>query len=240
MNEARRFVRYLFPGMMFVFLLSLYLFLSEGDDFLFAVSRAVKGTTNGGGVLQASVFILFVSGAGYFFATIYHSITKIDRLRLPNHSASLTDARINRWVQVKDRSRPDQAALERRFSSSEAWSIMSAYYHVRIHKDEFKNAHNRIESLNDTLHGLGASWVAAAFAFFIWVPVHRSISTRASDCYSYWLSASVCVLAFFVTSLMVLNWWSTGKEAQDFMEGVAAEFMAEESRREAITLYFPE
>ena len=129
MNEARRFLRYIFPG----------------------------------GFLQAGIFILFVAGAGYFFATIYHSISKINRLRLPIPPGFLRDAQEKKWVVVINRSKKDDNPLDigKKYTSTKAWSILGAYYHARLYEEKFRDAHVRIESLNDTLHGLGASVVAS-------------------------------------------------------------------------------
>jgi hypothetical protein len=236
MNEARRFLRYIFPGMIFFILLSLYLFISARGQLLKAVKGFMQGAGGGGGVLQAGVFILFVAGVGYFFATIYHSISKINRLRLPNPSGLLKDAQKKEWVVVINRSKKDDIPfdIDKKYTSTKAWSILGAYYHARIHVEKFRDAHVRIESLNDTLHGLGASAVASIASLLAWIPLHNYLTGYSPIC---WL----CYLLFFLVScFMFLNYILTGQEAERFIDGITSQFMAEESCDGAkpISLYF--
>lgn len=234
MNEARKFIRYIFPGTIFLGLLICYLSLSPGEKFYDFVSRYVKGTNEGGGIFQTGVFVLLVSGAGYFFATIYHALSKIRSWRLPDHSDFLKDARRKKWLIVYNRKIDGDVPLKGDFSPSEAWSILGAYYHKRIDDKDFKAAHVRIESLNDTLHGLGASWVGSIFAIVVWIFLHYKLS---DDFPSYW----IFLISIVVWAVLFTNQRRTGREVQNFIDGITSEFMAKESKNgeTPIPIHFP-
>jgi len=235
MNGARRFLRYIFPGMIFFVLLFLYLFISTWGKVLDDVGSFMKGTARGGGVLEAGVFILFVAGAGYLFATIYHTFVKrFPQYRKPDHSGQVRDAIRRNWLIVIRRGiLPDESAGEE-FNSSQAWSITGAYYHAMIHKKEFKEAHVRIESLNDTLHGLGASCVASIFALIVWIVFHKQLTYSDSGWIPWLISLAVGVL---IVVGFCWNYWHTGIEVENMLDGIAFKLMEEESK--PIKLYFP-
>jgi hypothetical protein len=234
MNEARKFIRYIFPGTIFLVLLICYLSLSAEDNFIEVASRFIQRAKNGGGIFQAGVFVLLVSVAGYLFATIYYCVSKILGWGLPDHSGFLKDARKKNWLIVYNRSNEGDVTSTKEYPPSEAWSILGAYYHARIYKNEFAQAHNRIESLNDTLHGLGASFVGSIFAFLAWIPLHYKFDDQFPDPF-------FLLIPFIVSAILLFNYRRTGKEVQNFIDGIVAEFMAKESNNgeSPIPIYFP-
>ena len=260
MTEARRFLRYIFPGMLFFVLLFLYLFISSREHLLKKVVLFIRNS-GGGGILQAGMFIIFLSGLGYFFATIYHTLVKlVPRWRKPDHSGQVRDAIERGWLNVIRRDsingdpiadvpiNGDPIVEKNKIGPSEAWSITSAYYHARISDEKFKAAHVRIESLNDTLHGLGASSVASIVALFVWFVIHDYLAppdfgwvsfARSDTGWSSWLISLLLGLLIFFG--FHWNYMRTGKEVERMLDGIAFQFMAEESKdgKEPIKLYFP-
>ncbi len=98
---------------------------------------------------------------------------------------------------------------------------MGAYYHARIHKPEFKEAHARIESMNDILHALGATWIGTIIVILFWALK------------SYFLSCAVIkwwnfALPLFLLSVITWNYFRTGREATRIIDGITAQFVADE------------
>jgi len=250
MTEARRFLRYIFPGMIFFVLLFLYLFISAREHLLKKVVWFIRDS-GGGGILQAGMFIIFLSGLGYFFATIYHTMVKfVPSWRKPDHSGQVRDAIERGWLNVIRRDSINDDPIEKnKIGPSEAFSITSAYYHARIHEPKYKEAHVKIESLNDTLHGLGASCVATIFALIVWIEIYGQLASTDSGWISLastdpgwtsWLISLVSGVLIFLGFRW--NYKRTGMEVEKMLDGIAFQFMAEESKegKEPIRLYFPE
>jgi hypothetical protein len=148
MDEARRFLRYVVPGMTASLeLLLLQAVSGLGWSFPWKTSEEIS---------TGEVLLLFltVGVVGYIFATTHHCLIWLVRGYGPNH---LDFAKREGWL-------PEQALDDRR-NRREAWQRFTAAWHERLgHSARLQGASPRVDSFTDLMHGAGASFVGSCIA----------------------------------------------------------------------------
>ncbi len=229
MDEAKRLIRYLYPGLVFIVEILLFLFISAPERLItFPSSNYFISIKDNIGVLGGAT-LLVLTGLGYFFGILYHAMFKL--FRPSNSLPFLIDAVKNKWIVLYHRDSKEKFTdnCMNKLKAKDAWCILGAYYHARIYSDKFKKAHERIGSLNDTMHSLGTTFVGSFFSIGVWIQLHRLIGEPLK-----WYDFIVPIIVLMV---MVCNYRSTAKEANHFADNITSEFMEFESRYTTINLY---
>lgn len=171
MEEARRFLRYVIPGLLFFIEVSIYLFFSAHAKFI-SLFR------NFGKDLAFPVTIFLASGGvGFLLGVFYHSFywTKGFRALAVNHMPLIQDCIERGWLKLTHRG--DGSELEiSKLTQSGAWRVVTAYWHERRECSErIKAANARTDSLTDIMHGLGATLVGSLFSIPVWIYIHKKL-----------------------------------------------------------------
>jgi hypothetical protein len=191
MEEVKRFMRYVLPGLVVVFELSLALYFSFPDKF---ACYAATWLANGGFGTELAIFL--ASGAlGYLFSIIYYSLQNACKKKLfYDHSPALKSLEKEKqcifevganFESLKDWSKDRRSQ----------WELFNVVWHLSRGKHEsLEKVEVVLNRLLDVLHGHGAHLVGALLGIGCWCV----IVTRASKWEECWLVGGAgwyCVFA---------------------------------------------
>jgi hypothetical protein len=159
MDEARRIVRLVTPGLVFAIELSVLFLILRPDRFrdFMDLFKGDKGI----GVLIAG--FLGSGGLGYIFSSVHHNIHAWEGSPAMNHKNVIKRLVAERILILRhDDEKPlDPANLTR----SDAWIILTSLWHERTNEGtKIANMEKRTRDLVDQVHALGASRIAAVCA----------------------------------------------------------------------------
>lgn len=179
MDEARRFLRYILPGLLFAIEVVLLLLLLR-PDLALAQLTAVKDAEGLGLVLAA---LVASGGLGFFLSTLHHTFhwwPWTPRPKAVDHSTvieNLVKARILSIRRV-DGKEFNATALTR----EQAWMILSGLWHPRSNSSEsIKGADKAAAALADMVHSTGTARVAAFAAPIVAFGVAISASSFSEE-----------------------------------------------------------
>jgi len=157
MNEARRFLRYITPGILFGFLALFFVWLALPD---WTMSVLKDWFLTGGNSIAIIITTLLLSGAlGYLFATIHHWChwhLPIDN-NVINHVQQIESLRKRNLIPSLD-STPPNPRLE-------ALIIISILWFERLEKGTpVGNSEDRVAAFGDISHAAGTARVASVLA----------------------------------------------------------------------------
>ncbi len=168
MNETRRFLRYVIPGLLFFIELSLYLFMSNQDQF-------EKWIKEWSGSITFPVTLFLVSGAiGFFLSLVYYAFHRIKYLKsfFGSFLPLIEFCIYMKWIILFNRK--DGLPLDSKYlSHSGAWRVVTAYWHERIKSSKkIKSANPRTDSLADIMQGLGSAFMGSILVIGVWIFIH--------------------------------------------------------------------
>ena len=230
LEEARRFLRYIFPGFAFAIELWLLLTLSCNRLSLFCVLNRLQYQLPYGvdvsslGVAVSSVLIL--GGLGYLFSIVHHvllwsvyayltkwfrrwskSWEKLSKLQLTPDYRELFRAKDSEISGLDSTRGPWANGLKvgEEVGLADAWRKVTAYWYGNLDCPKLKEATRRTQDLTDISHGAGTTLVGAVAAIFIWVVV-----VCTSDHFGF-LDLSFCrtaAVGLVVLILLVMHFFS--------------------------------
>lgn len=221
MDDARRFFRYIIPGLTFIIEISLYFALSDFCQFL-SIMKQLMDKDHGLGV--AATLFITSGGIGFLLGILYHFLYWLPciRVSMVDHQPLIQNMINNRWLRVV---RHDNNTVVQPWdiSQSGAWRILTAYWHSRRGYARIKNANERVDSLGNTMHGLGTACVGSVLAFLIWIFV-----------YLFFLCCSIKFFLIIVVPIIIsmVHFMNYKGIVQDF-NSVINIIVAEQIEREA-------
>lgn len=160
MNEARRFLRYVIPGLVFVVQLIVLLWLLRPDWVQTLYNQELKEES---GIAVVSAAFLATGGLGFLFSAIHHSLHRRKGCGLMDHRKVLKQLESeNAWKPwKKDSNRGNATELTR----DEAWSALAALWHQRAKTSpKIDGASARTDALMDVMHSMGTNRIATLVA----------------------------------------------------------------------------
>ncbi|MEI8173670.1 MAG: hypothetical protein WCH07_09335 [Deltaproteobacteria bacterium] len=202
MADARRFFRYVIPGLTFIIEISIYFWLSNPGKFHNSILTIFSGKDVGIGAF----FALFIaSGAlGFLLGIIYHFLYWLPCVRpcMVDHSPLIKKMMGFGWVELKYCDSCDVEQKE--ITQAGAWRILTAFWHSRRGSSEIiKGANERIDSLGNTVHGLGTACVGALISYPLWIFIQcylGNFNPPLSICWSLFFFA-----AFFYIAILIFH-----------------------------------
>ena len=160
MNEARRFLRYITPGILFGFFWLFFVWLALPD---WTNSVLIKWFPPEGNSIAIIITTLLLSGAlGYLFATIHHWC----HWHLPcekdviNHVKQIESLRKRHLIPSLDKPPKDHRL--------EALTTMSILWFERLQKgNPVGNSEDRVAAFGDICHAAGTARVASFLALLL-------------------------------------------------------------------------
>jgi hypothetical protein len=177
MNETRRFLRYVMPGIVGV---AVFLVM----DYISARQFMPPRVLNGSWVVSFAGAAVIIAGLGYLASHLHHLLlwcvySRLPRLRMHlDHGGTLQRARNEGFLELQPNVHlsPQHATTPHK-----AWIILTAAWNSHKEGNALAKAHGRADSLGDLYHGSGATMVSSFFAVIGWsigflVPERVSVS----------------------------------------------------------------
>lgn len=218
MEEARRFLRYVIPGLVLIIEVSLYLWLLDHKQFLELIKELRKIPEKGIG-LPISVF-LASGGIGFILGVIYRVLSQIPGLKklfMINHQPLIEDAVRKGWLRLQKRKDGTESEM---VSQEGAWRIVTSFWHERIKSSPIiKGANPRIDTLTDIMHGLGTMAVGSIIAFLFLL--YRCICIKG--CFSFYESCKgsvylAIIIAIFLLIMHIINFVKVVRNTQSVID----------------------
>jgi hypothetical protein len=230
MDEARRFLRYLTPGVVFVVETVLFLWILFPS---WTVSQLWELKTDSGLGLVATG-ALASGGFGFIFSVLHHIAhwaVVFERLSVIDHRRFLRNLviRADPWLNLYDlsNSNPLDAEAVNQLTRQQAWIIVSALWHERTKTSkQIEGAHERMGAFYDLMHSLGTLRMSCLVAVFFSLAVGAEIGV-----FSYQVEAIVLFTVFLIVFLFFLcvhqtSYRITGRLTQQFVEQVLTDEIA--------------
>jgi len=222
MDEARRFLRYVTPGVVFgVQLFALAFVLDRG----WAV-RQVRSLDTEAGVGAAVAAFLASGGVGYLLSVMHHAHHNRFSGTI-DHTGLLTRLAGFNYLSIQSGTPPTPAA---NLSRSEAWVVTTSVWRQRLRGDSAVLAANPYcATLTDLTHGAGAVRIGAVAAVVL-------------ACFSPWIFQGLAssrfsgswfccfVLGAGLVVLHELNYRRTGLLTQAYVDEVLTDCLRQESQ----------
>jgi MFS family permease len=210
MEEARRFLRYVMPGLVYGVLTALWLFILLPEwtqsQMRYLAAKDSIGIAFGG---------LFASGVlGYIFATAHHWWHWHVDKGILDHQPLINRLVVGGLISNQPR--------DNTFTRVEALELSLALWYQRVRHDGLiaDAANKKVTSLGDHAHGLGAARVASSFALITALLVSFAIGTFRLQCEPMIRFALMLLLAVGVVYLFHDAYRRVGKIAQGIYDTV--------------------
>ena len=240
MNEARRFLRYVLPGLSTVLLFSVYFWASTPGELKQILQDFLQESA-----LRAILGLFLASGAlGYMLSVIHHVLCQCkcpiyEKLRLAvNVTPAITLAMSEKrpLVMVVDPNVPKRRLKPEDLSRTNAWLFKNMIWHTyRGNNASLAEAESRMQSLWDLYHGAGALLIGSIVAFVLWLVVLLRLNFKAESWLGFGAAfvGGIVVSFIFGGSLRQLA-FITGS----FSENAVLEFLYQERPKGHIVLHY--
>ncbi len=230
MNEARRFLRYITPGVLFGFLTLFLLWIALPE---WTSSLLERGVTAQGNSIAIIIGSLFISGAlGYLFATIHHCChwyLPIDR-NVINHTEQIRSLRERGLIPTLADTPADPRI--------EALTTISVLWFERLRaKGPIGNSENRVAAFGDLCHAAGTARVASAFALLAAVLICMHYGSWNPSAYNVWRFIGMVALGIMTILLFHDAYRRTGKISQQLYDQILEHALEREHAKEQERLW---
>lgn len=201
MDETRRFLRYILPGVAAT--LEFCLLDSLFDQIAIKALSAVLFSDSGFNISVPISALLITAGLGYLFSLMHHVLlwTVYEwppwALRwTPDYRPLLRHAEREGWLTV---TRLDTGAGVRAccLCTAGAWRLVNALWHQMLRSsDRIRSANRRLDSLSDIAHGTGAAFVGSLVATMLWLLV--AYRAPQGQLCSAWFFVAIGVAALMI------------------------------------------
>ena len=240
MDEARRFLRYITPGLVFITEILILLWIIAPN----LAQTILKNLKQDSGLGLVAATLLGSGGVGFMFSVIHHWIHWRGKNGVTDHKQFITSLRERGIIQLRNRSSGAILDEKRTLSQFQAWSILTGLWNERLsgEKSLVKAADPRATSLTDLAHSLGTARVGTVFAWIVtsFVLFRNSAVSIEACAVARFISGNV--LAAFFVYLCHSGYRTTGKAFQEFVEQVLDDELtkAKENNQDATTVTYVE
>jgi len=222
MQEARRFLRYIIPGILFGVLTFFQLWIAT-PDLANEMLKTCLFTENSSVAL--AIGSLLASGAlGYLFATLHHCChwyLPIDQ-NVINHKDQIKNLR-KRGLIPSPSQEPDNPRLE-------ALTIVSILWFERLQKGgPIGNAEDRVAAYSDLAHSAGTARIASASSLIVTILILLSYGTFNPTLANVIRYVGMLLIGIAVTWLFHDAYSRTGKISQQLYDNILEHALLSES-----------
>lgn len=228
MEEARRSLRYIFPGIVLILeTLAIVLVIEPGTglDLMAFLGGQV-------GVGTAIALLLLSGGLGYLLGQVHHWTHWRSRLGAVDHSAFISDLRQRRILSLVQRGSGHPLSPDAPVDRFRSWTLVTSLWHERVSCAcrPVSGANDRINSLADLVHSAGSGRIAAVLALVLALAVLAWKCTLTCDRIAIMRFAAGMVLYAAFVALHHWNYRRTGDSLQHVAEQVLGTELAHEAR----------
>ena len=232
MEDYKKFLRYVIPGLVFMIEVFVYVLLSSFDR----VKDLIKTYWSDAGISVPISGLLIAAAIGYLFGVVYHCLFHLIRYLelsklIADHLSLIRDSINRKWLELKNRR--DNQIQNDELTQSMAWHIATVFLNTRMESSEnIKAAKPRLESFGDLMHGAGTTFIGSVFAIIVWLILHCKLSNNLPF-------LCILVLAILISILHILNYRNIAKDYQSVSNTIIANELQEESfgGKQPVTMY---
>lgn len=204
MDEARRFLRYVMPGVVYGVETALLLWITC-PTWLQCIITSNLGKDNLGAIFGS---VLVFGGLGYLFSVIHHA-----RHCLCNETCNEKERVLDHRLLAKRLKEEEVADPEI------AMAVSYAYWYKQMNLGNIHDeANKKVCSLGDQAHGLGTVNIASFFSFFTTLVIcSTELFVETAPVFRFFLMA---VLWGCITHLLNRGYERVGKIAQETYENI--------------------
>jgi hypothetical protein len=179
MQDPRRYIRYILPGLTFVIETVLYLYLS--DPIWVKNKFRVIAHLPGGGIGVLLTAFLLSGGIGYLFSIIYYTGYGFEWSWIEkfcgSHRSMVVYAEKHQYIRLHAEDEIKEERSINDITRRGTWCIANALWHERLETSlKVKGAHPGVITRAHIAHGLGISLFGAILAFWVWLGLHNEIN----------------------------------------------------------------
>jgi len=229
MDEAKRFLRYVTPGLVFLTETLILLWVIEAD----VTHTILKGFNKESGVGLVIATLLASGGVGFMFSVVHHYLHWRGQHGVVNHRQFIASLRERGIIRLRNRDSGEVLADTVTLDRFKAWTILTGLWHERLAREDslIKGADPRASSLADLVHSVGTAKVAAVTAwifalFILWRTC--ALSTEGLAIARFVVGN---ILAAGFVQLYRDGYRRTGKAAQRIVEQVLDDALTQEQTK---------
>jgi hypothetical protein len=226
MDEARRFLRYVTPGLLFVSEAVILLLIVRPG----VVTPQLAALKQDAGAAVVLTLLVASGGLGFLFGTIHHALHWLG-LGAMDHRGVIQRLVQRGALQLRSQ-RSDRLIDPAKISREQAWIAVSSLWHPRTGDDKrIKGADDKAKALTDLTHSLGTGFVASLAA----VLVAYTLAAHAAPAAGWTLSMvgrpRAAIAIAFAVAVSLSHWWNyrrTSRLAQQVIDQVLADVIVAE------------
>ncbi len=226
MNEAKRFLRYITPGLVFLTETLFLLWIIEPD----VTNTMLKSFSKDSGVGLVIATLLASGGIGFMFSVVHHHLHWRNKLVAVDHRQSIASLRTRGIIRLRNRTSGEVLCNTVEPNRFQAWTILCGLWHERLAIDGsiIKSADPRASSIADLVHSLGTARVAAIMAwvatlYILWQKCDLSMELTSIVRF---VVGNIIALGFII--IYHLGYLKTGEGAQRIIEQVLEDALTHE------------
>jgi len=234
MDEARRFLRYVMPGLSFIVQMVLFLWLLiptwTQDNVLHPIVNS--------GIGLATILLFGSGGIGFIFGVIHHHVHA--HFGSVDQAGTVNRLRGRNIIRLIDTESGNEFNNGYRITRLNAWIIVTAIWHERIKTNKkIKSANTRTDSLADMTHSTGTARVASVCAWLLTLGIAMNtfqISFKGVDILHFVI---MNMIAFMLMTVFHCAYKRTGASVERVVEGVLFDALVDERRisKDAVEIY---
>ncbi len=231
MEETKKFLRYVIPGLLFFIEISLYLTFSAQEDFF---NQFKKLNTS----IEFPLTIFIASGGlGFFFSLVYYAISHKKPFNKINYKQFIGECIDKNWIQLINRRNNSIVNMDL-LSSNAAWRIIASFWHERRESsDEIKASNSRTDSLADILNSLGSSFVGSIFAILFWILIHSKLTHCDYNLYVLWFPL---IISIIITYIHWINYLQVRQDTHSIVSIIMTDVLIKEFNGKPTVIYLSE
>jgi hypothetical protein len=243
MEEARRFLRYVVPTLVFVVELALLLFTTHPE----CLKSASKWLLPSGAGF-AALLVLLAGGLGYVFSLMHHTLFSWFGCYGIDYRTFLQDAVDCDWVRLVPYGQKDDGGRKKftcRKKRRNAFNVIAFLWYQPGSAGDAKAPKmgealiSRADSISDLMHSLGTSVVAVCWAVVIWMLLSY-FSPGSSSHWGGWGNAVGFALVGLLIYLHFSNYWRTRNFLVQLVKNALATHFADVKRPTEIYVHRPQ
>jgi hypothetical protein len=217
MDEARRFLRYVVPTLVFVVELGLVIFTTH-PEYLKSAFEWLQPSGAG----FAALLLVLAGGLGYVFSLVHHTLFWHVRRYGLDYSAFLQDAVDRDWLRLVPYGKKDDGSGKKitcREKHREAFNAIAFLWYQPGSDGDAKAPGmgqaliSRADGISDLMHSLGTSVVAVCGVPVTWLVLFLFFSLGPSSRPGVW----GYVVGFVLVGVLIWLHWSNYKRTRNFL-----------------------
>lgn len=236
MDEARRFLRYVTPGLVFITETLILLWIIEPD----VTQTILKNFKNDASLGLVIATLLSSGGVGFIFSALHHWLHWRGQTGVIDHRQFVISLRAQGVIQLRNRNSGAILYEESDLTRFQAWSILTGLWHERLAEEDslIKATDSRATSLTDLAHSFGTAKVGSLAA---WLFTSLILFHNCTVSIEVWAVARFIlgnILAAFFVYLYCIAYRTTGKAYQMFIEQVLYDELKRENNPDKPTVTY--